>query len=254
MSKKRPVVALAQIKYFDIHKKNNLEKIKHYIMLSKKNNADIVCFPESCLHKTDALSIKDPIIKSIQEECKKHKIWAIITEDILLRRMLKKKPYNLAILINREGKISGTYKKIHLYDDDTHPGNKTKLFKTDFGKIGIAICWDLAFPELFRKMKKGGAQIVFCPSQWAYEQKAHKSEHKKREVELMRSMVLSRAFENGYFVAIVNPVREYEPIQVSYSAIVSPHKIIKEIIDKEGLIISEIDFKEIETYHKLYPI
>jgi len=248
---RHPVIAVAQIKYYDIHKRNNVEKIKRYIKLAKKKHADIVCFPESCVSKTKTLHFDDEFIKQIKEECKKNKIWAIITEDIIL----KNKPYNISFLINREGRIKGNYKKIHLYDEDgLNSGKKTQVFKTDFGKVGIVICWDLAFPDLFKKMKKSGAQIVFCPAQWAYEKKAHESQHKKREIEILRSLVLSRAFENGYFIALCNPVRKYESEQVSYSAIVSPHKVLKEISNKEGLIVSEINLKEIENYHKLYPI
>jgi predicted amidohydrolase len=209
-----------------------------------------VCFPESCVYREKTLRFDGPYFKEIQKECKKNKIWCIISEDV----KIKKRIYNLAILINREGKLVGHYKKINPWDEDRiTPGKKIRIFKTDFGKIGIIICWDLAFPELFNKMKKSGAEIVFCPAQWAYEKRAHKSEHKKREIDILKSLLLSRAFENGYFIALCNPVRAYEPEQVSYSAIVSPHKILKEISHKEGLIVSKINLKEIDRYHKIYP-
>lgn len=250
LMKKRPIVSVAQIKYFDIHKKNNVEKIKRYIRLAKSKKADIVCFPESCVHKTDTMHFDDKFIREIKAECKKNSIWCIITEDFIL----KGRPYNLAILIDRNGKIRGNYKKIHLYgdNDDLNPGKKVRVFKTDFAKIGIVICWDLAFPELFRKMKNAGAEIVFCPAEWCYEEKAYDKNHQKEETRLLRSLVRARAFENLYYVILSNPVLNRND-QVSYSAISSPHKILKEIIKKEGLITAKIDLDEIKKLHKIYP-
>ncbi|VVB78055.1 Nitrilase [uncultured archaeon] len=248
MKQRNATIALAPIKYFDISKKDNLKKIKKYIKAAAKRGADIICFPESCLHKTEALSINHEIIQEIRDECKKNSIWCIITEDLILR----KKPYNMAILINRKGEIKGKYKKIHLYDDDVKAGKKVKVFRTDFGKIGIVICWDLAYPELFKKMKEKKAEIIFCPSQWCYEHKAHHKKHKEIEIELLKCLATARAFENINFVALCNPLRERED-QVSYSAIVSPHRVLKETVGEEKLIIAKINLNEIKKLEKLYP-
>jgi predicted amidohydrolase len=248
MKQKKATIALAPIKYFDISKKDNLKKIKKYIRMAANRGADIICFPESCLHKTKALSINHEFIQQIRNECKKNSIWCIITEDLILR----KKPYNMAILINRRGEIKGKYKKIHLYDDDVRAGKKIKVFRTDFAKIGIVICWDLAYPELFKKMKEKKAEIVFCPSQWCYEYKAHDKKHKEIEIELLKSLATARAFENINFVAICNPLRDKED-QVSYSAIVSPHRVLKETVNEEKLIIAKINLNEIKKLEKLYP-
>lgn len=246
MKKRSAIVAIAPIKYFDISK-DNLEKIKEYIRKAGKRKADIICFPESCLHKTRVFKVDDILIKEIREECRKNNIWCIITEDLIL----KKKPYNIAILIGRDGEIKGKYKKIHIYDEEVKEGKKIRVFKTDFAKIGIVICWDLAFPELFKKMKEKGAEIIFCPAQWCYEQKAYDNFHKQRETELLKSLLSARAFENLFFVALVNPLRD-EKDQVSYSAIVSPHKILKETINKERLMVAKINLNEIKKYKKIY--
>lgn len=250
MKKRTPIIAVAQIEYHKNSSEKDILKLKKYIQLAKKKKADIVCFPESCLHRTKTLHFDDEIINQVKLECKKNSIWCIITENIILRG----KPYNLAILINREGKVVGNYKKRYLYGDDgLNAGKKIRVFQTDFAKIGIVICWDLAFPELFNKMKKAGAEIVFCPSQWAYEDKAHEKKHKVREKEILESLIITRAFENLFFVALCNPVRKFSYDQVSYSAIAAPHKILKEIVDKEGLIASKIDLNSIKKFEKLYP-
>ena len=137
--RRNPVIALAQIRYYDTGEKHNVEKIKRYIRLAKKKGADIVCFPESSVHKTSFLSFSHELIKKIREECKRNSIWCIIDDDMTV----KGKVYNMAILIDREGKIAGKYKKMHLMGDspNVEAGKKIGVFETDFAKIGIAICW-----------------------------------------------------------------------------------------------------------------
>ena len=106
---KKPIIALAQIKYFDTSTTNNLNKIIKYIRLAKKKNADIVCFPESCLYKS-SLELDNKFVKQISEECKENSIWCIITDDLSKNG----KTYNTSLLIDRKGVIKGGYKKIHL--------------------------------------------------------------------------------------------------------------------------------------------
>ena len=252
MVKKSPVIALAQIKYFDICKSHNIEKVKKYIRRAKKAGADIICFPETCLHKTEFLHMNHKLIKEVREECRKNSIWSIITEQMTVRG----KDYNIAALIGRDGKIKGTYKKIHLYGDEVKPGRKTRVFKTDFAKIGIIICWDIAFPDLFSKMKKAGAEIVFCPAKWWYDTEAHARssgyKHKKEtEIKILESLIWARAFENMLYIALCNPVMETR-FQISYSAIASPHGILKKIVNKEGLIIAKLNLREIKRLSKAY--
>ncbi len=77
------------------------------------------------------------------------------------------KTYDTAVLIDRQGRIAGKYRKTHLplaeVEDGETPGSDYPVFDTDFGRIGILICWDFAFPETFRVMRLEGAEIVFLP-------------------------------------------------------------------------------------------
>lgn len=248
MKYKTPIIALAPIKYFDIHNKYNIAKILYYIRLAKKKKADIVCFPESCLIKSGTVDLDSGLMKIIKDECKANSIWCIITEDVFFG----KKRYNASLLIDRNGMIKGHYKKINLYGDDAIAGKKIKVFKTDFAKIGIAICWDLSFPNVFEKMKKKGAEIIFCPAYWHYDEELHNREHKKRELALLRAMILSRAFENLCFIALCNPLESFNKELVPYSAISSPHRILKDSFNKEGLIIAKLNLKEIYGFRRLY--
>lgn len=255
--RKNPVVALAQIKYFDTADKHNLAKIKKYIRLAKSKGADIICFPESCIHQRDFMHFNHKLIMEIKEECRKNSIWCILDDDFTIGR---RKVYNTAVLINREGKIVGHYQKINVMGDspEVRRGRKIKVFKTDFAKIGIALCWDLAYPKLFRKMKRKGAEIVFCPTYWKYEARAHHphqytERHRNREFTTLKSLVMARAFENLFFVALCNPARNAnERDLVPYSAICSPHRVLAEIKDKEGMIVAKIKLSEIGKLEKLY--
>jgi predicted amidohydrolase len=115
--------------------------------------------------------------------------------------------YNVAALYDRQGKIQAVYKKVQLPDSETEqgavPGNSLPVFTTDFGKIGILICWDIAFPEVSRILALNGAEILFCPI-WG----------DVRGTESWKITARSRAIDNGvYFVTsifdghsvIVNP-------------------------------------------------
>jgi predicted amidohydrolase len=78
------------------------------------------------------------------------------------------KVYNTAVLIDRQGQIAGKYRKVHipLAEDEggETPGNRYPIFNTDFGRIGMLICWDIFFPETVRIMRLEGAEILFVPT------------------------------------------------------------------------------------------
>jgi predicted amidohydrolase len=245
--KNKAVIAIAAIKYFDLHDEHNLEKIKAFIGLAKKKGADIVCFPENCITNEERLLLDHYYLKEIGKECKKHSIWCIVTEDVKFGKHF----YTTALLIDRKGKVKGHYEKINLYGDDTKAGNKVSVFQTDFGKIGMVICWDLTYPGLFNEMKKQGAEIVFCPAKWYYDLPSHKHSHKKKEIQLLRAMTLARAHENVFYVALSNPLLQ-DKDQVAYSAIADPHDILVELIDKEGVITAPVDLGMIRKFRKYY--
>ncbi len=75
--------------------------------------------------------------------------------------------YNTAVLIDREGRLAGKYRKTHLplaeVEDGITAGSDYPVFDTDFGRIGILICWDFVFPEPVRIMRLKGAEILFLP-------------------------------------------------------------------------------------------
>lgn len=80
------------------------------------------------------------------------------------------KLYNTAVVLDRKGGIAGKYRKTHLYPPEGRcmgitPGDEIKVIELDFGKIGIVICMEFYFPELFRVLTLKGAEIIFWPTQ-----------------------------------------------------------------------------------------
>ena len=135
------------------------------------------------------------------------------------------KTYDTAVLVDRQGRIAGKYRKTHLplaeVEDGETPGNEYPVFDTDFGRIGILICWDFTFPETFRIMRLEGAEIVFLPV--AGDPGARHWD----------TVTRARALDNGvYLVAAVG--------DGSASRIVNPDgEVIAETTD--GLATAELD-------------
>ena len=232
-------IAVAQIEIFDELNKN-LKKVLNFIDKASAKNADLVCFPESCLGE-DFLNINCQEIKAIREKCKKKSIYCIFGAHIRENGKI----FNSAILIDRLGKIQYLYRKKHLFSGldlkNTSSGKENNVIKTDFAKIGIIICWDFAFPEDIRKLSEKGAEIIFCPS---YLLKASKISK-----EVFRSYPLARAFENlVYFVSCDAFTDEV----ISESFVCSPLKILNKIKNREGIIFTDLDLHKIKNLRKLY--
>jgi predicted amidohydrolase len=134
---------------------------------------------------------------------------------------------NVAVLYDRQGKIQAVYEKVQLPDSEAEqgavPGNSLPVFTTDFGKIGILICWDSAFPEVSRILALNGAEILFCPI-WG----------DVRGEESWKITARSRAIDNGvYFVTSIFD---------GHSVIVNPAgDVLKESGTQGTLLTADID-------------
>jgi len=123
----------------------------------------------------------------------------------------------------------------------TSPGKENKVIETDFGKIGIIICWDFAFPNHIKKLAQDGAEIIFNPSYLLDDAKITK--------EVFRSYPLTRAFENlAYFVTCDAFTDEV----LCESYICSPVKILNKIKKREGIMFADLDLKKIKRLRKNY--
>jgi predicted amidohydrolase len=235
-----PKIAVAQIEIHDELDKN-VKTILHFIEEAALNNADIICFPESCLGERFVNLEYSKDIQEIRKKCRDKLIYAIVGVHI----EESDKIFNSAILIDRSGNIQYVYKKRHLFPhldlQETSPGRTNAVIETDFGKMGIIICWDFAFPEDIRELSRNGAQIIFCLSYLLRQSGISK--------EVIRSYPLVRAFENlCYFVSCDAFTDEV----FSESYICNPSKIINRIENKEGIIFADLDFQDIDFLRHIY--
>jgi predicted amidohydrolase len=138
--------------------------------------------------------------------------------------------YNTAFLVDREGKLVGKYRKVHLPEEEVDggytPGDDFPVFATDFGPVGMMICWDVSFPEVARILTLKGARIILMPI-W----------------DGLEPLTQARAVENGCFV-----------IQSSYGSptcIIDPRgKVLattgpdKEVAQKGVLVTTKVDLAD----------
>jgi predicted amidohydrolase len=149
---------------------SNLEFYADKIAQAGRLKADLICLGEgitvvstSKSYAEAAETIPGPTSKALGEAARKantYVVAGIYERDGSLI-------YNTAILIDRQGNIAGKYRKIHLPQTEVEggltPGNEYPVFKTDFGTIGIEICYDNFFPEEARSLVLNGAEIILLP-------------------------------------------------------------------------------------------
>jgi len=175
---------------------------------------------------------------------KKYKKWILIGSLII--KVKKNKLVNRSVLIDSNGKIKSYYDKIHMYDvvlskkekyfesKTFSPGKNFKSFKLPWGKIGLSICYDLRFPNLYRKLSKQGSIFLSVPS-------AFTETTGKRH---WHSLLKARAIENFcYIFAPAQGGKHYNGRRTyGHTMIVSPDgKVLKELKKSEGVITVKIN-------------
>ena len=232
---------------------HNLNKTKKLITKAVKQKTDFIITPEVSSHfsldKKELLKIctsmkKDIYLNGIKEVAKKYKKWILIGSLII--KVSKNKLVNRSILIDKSGRIRTFYDKIHMYDvtlskkekyfesKSFNSGNKIKSFKLPWGKIGLSICYDLRFPNLYRKLSKAGSLFLSVPSAFT-ETTGKKHWH---------TLLKARAIENFCFVfAPAQGGTHYNGRKTfGHSLIISPDgKVIKELKKSEGVITATIN-------------
>jgi len=148
-----------------------LDEAAHYAWQARQMGADILAFPEiypqvssNKPYVQTAEELPGPTIERMMTEASKlnmYIIWPLITSE-------GGQAYNSAVLIDRHGQISGVYHKMHPtiaeIEDGIMPGTQMPTFETDFGTIGMTICYDLNFRDIMTGLKKNGAEIIFFSS------------------------------------------------------------------------------------------
>jgi predicted amidohydrolase len=116
--------------------------------------------------------------------------------------------YNTTYYIDKTGAVRGRYRKVNLWLSERSyltPGQDFPVFESDYGKVGLLICWDLIFPEAFRALVRQGVELVICPSYWCFEDAGVGLKYDAHaEVKLVDALCVARAFENGVALVFAN--------------------------------------------------
>ncbi len=232
---------------------NNLDKTKKLITKAIRQKTDLIITPEVSsnfsLKKKELLKIctsmkKDIYLNGVRKLAKKYNKWILIGSLII--KISKNRLVNRSVLIDKNGKVRTYYDKIHMYDvvlskkekyfesQIFYSGNKIKSFNLPWGKIGLSICYDLRFPNLYRKLSKLGALFLSVPSAFT------ETTGKKHWHYLLKA----RAIENFcYIFAPAQGGTHYNGRKTfGHSLIISPDgKVIKELKKSEGVITATIN-------------
>lgn len=132
-----------------------------HLRTAGKNGVDIACLPEE-FAGTTAEAIPGPTTDAVAKLAEQYNMYVICP----IREQAGKEQYNTAVLIDRKGRIAGTYRKVFVYwGEKLHCSREgVKVFETDFGRIGILTCFDINFAELWQECDAKDVEIVFWPS------------------------------------------------------------------------------------------
>lgn len=203
-------IAVVQFEIEQYAPEANLAKAERFIQEAVAQRAQIVVFPEDFLtgpliSRHDLADSEQRYVMHFQTMAAKYDI------DIVPGSIIEKDSeglHNTTYYIDHTGNILGRYRKVNLWITEhcyLQPGRQAMVCTTRFGKIGLAICWDLAFPELFRIMIAQGAEIVLCPSYWCYEDAGLGLRHEPNsEAIFVDALCTCRAFEQEIVLVYAN--------------------------------------------------
>jgi predicted amidohydrolase len=196
-----------------------------------------------------AETINGNFVDAISKAARKNSIQVVGT--LYEKSKKKNRVYDTSFLIDKAGKLVSTYRKIHLYDalgfkesTKLEPGSKIpKPAKTNLGKIGMLICYDLRFPEMSRILASAGSEILVAPSAWVRGNK--KEEH-------WITINKARAIENGCYVVAPDQVGN---IYCGRSLVVDPFgKILLDMKKKQGIGVVDISLEKVKQTRKILPL
>lgn len=259
-------IAVVQFDSTTHEPKKNLRKAEIFLKKASEKGADVIIFPEDfitapILYKPELIDDKYIYRDYFIKLAKKYRI------DIVVGSFLEKDKtgfYNTCYYIDFKGNIKHRYRKVNLWLPERKFlafGNEVRVFNTRFGKVGIALCWDLAFPEIFRKMAAQGVKIVYCPSWWGTKDSARVSlkYDSRAEEKFVKTLCTARAMESGIILVYCNSAGEisignYYNELLGRSQIAVPFRGVQKILDhnKEEMFIEEVDTKIILDHEKAY--
>ena len=230
----------------------NLDEARRGIRTAASQGARVIVLPEVFIwrgnkneERESAEAIPGPTSQELARLARELSIY-LLGGSILEEIPGSDKAYNTSLLFGPEGDLLASYRKIHLFNVELKDGvsvreSATRQFgeaavvaKTELCRMGLSVCYDLRFPELYRALVTQGAEIVFVPSAFtAYTGQAH-----------WEPLLRARAIENQVYVIAPDQFGKSTKSFETYghSMIVDPWgKILAELPDGPGIVIAEID-------------
>jgi predicted amidohydrolase len=230
----------------------NLDEARRWVRAAASKGARVIALPEVFIwrgKKGDERKCAEPVpgptsqeLANLARELGIYLLGGSILEEI----PSSEKAYNTSLLFGPQGNLLASYRKIHLFDvdltqgvsvresDTRASGNAIVVAETELCPMGLTICYDLRFPELYRGLATQGAQLIFVPSAFtAYTGQAH-----------WEPLLRARAIENQVYVIAPGQfgktTKSFETF--GHSMIVDPWgKILGELPDGPGIVTAEID-------------
>lgn len=238
-------------------KQENLNKALDYIGKAKKAGADMILFPEMFMfRKPEDAALADlaepldgPFVSALKKAAAEQGLYVVCgvyEQDAASNERV----YNTVVVISDKGDIAAVHRKTHLCDawdvvesTDFIPGDQAfEVIETEFGRIGLVICYELRFPEVTRLQAVSGMDILLVPAAWygGTLKEAH-----------WETLLKARAIENTMFVAASN---QNGDLFCGNSMIIDPMGVtLARAGEEEGMILADIDLSRIDRVKKKVP-
>lgn len=247
---------------------SNLAEAERLIKDAVRNGAKLVVLPENFalmgLTEYDKLSHieannKGPIQDFLRQVSRRYGVW-IVAGTIPMESDMVTKVRAATLIYNHHGERIGRYDKIHLFDvdvpdsneqyresDTIDGGSQLLVIDSPAGRLGVAVCYDLRFPEMFRRMLDAGMEVLALPSAFtAATGAAH-----------WEILIRARAIENLCYVFASNQGGIHENGRKTYghSMIVDPWgKLLNTLGSGSGVICAEIDLEHLRSVRRSFPV
>ncbi|HET6447049.1 MAG TPA: carbon-nitrogen family hydrolase [candidate division Zixibacteria bacterium] len=232
----------------------NLETVKRMTAEASRRGSDLVIFPELWATGYDlqnvekhASAISQGVFAETAALARQYGLHILGSNFSVVE---EGRFGNTAVLFGPRGATLGTYTKVHLFapmDEDRYltAGNALTLVDLPWGLTGLAICYDLRFPELTRAYGVAGASLILMPSEWPYPRLAH-----------WRTLLRARAIENQVFIAACNRTGvSGDTSFFGHSTIVDPAgDIIIEGGEGEMLLTASMDMGQVNRVRSLFNV
>ena len=227
--------------------------------------ADLAALPEVWPRQGSAPQVREaaesldgPRVARLAEVARRHRMWVHGGSVIELDG---ERVFNTSVLFDREGELVATYRKIHLFDADPPgavPSRESLLYaagqdvvtvETEFGRLGLSICYDVRFPELYRSLAVQGATIAFVPAAFRYE----------TGVDHWEVLLRARAIEEQAFVVAAAQWGTWGPAgrqrrNFGHSLVADPWgRLVAVAPDGVGVTMAELDLAETARVREILP-